>query len=154
MYRMERMMEETRDMTLRKARASDKPFLLHLRKTTMTEHLEAAGIFLSSAQHEARIEEEFECALIAEYSGRPVGIAKCRETDDCIEIMQLQVLPEYQGRGIGKNIMSTFIEAAARQRKRLALSVLKANPAKRLYERLGFRVVGEDEYEFHMQLFG
>ena len=32
----------------------------------------------------------------------------------------------------------------------LGLSVLKANPAKRLYEQLGFSVVGEDAHEFHM----
>jgi ribosomal protein S18 acetylase RimI-like enzyme len=31
------------------------------------------------------------------------------------------------------------------------LKVLKGNPAKRLYDRLGFEIIGEDEKEFHMR---
>jgi ribosomal protein S18 acetylase RimI-like enzyme len=31
------------------------------------------------------------------------------------------------------------------------LQVIKGNPAKRLYDRLGFEVVGEDDQHFHMR---
>ncbi len=43
--------------------------------------------------------------------------------------------------------MAIIIQDAQAAHADVALSVLKANPALRLYERLGFRVVGEDEYE-------
>ena len=33
----------------------------------------------------------------------------------------------------------------------MTLAVVKINPAKRLYDRLGFRVAGEDERKFYMR---
>jgi hypothetical protein len=35
--------------------------------------------------------------------------------------------------------------------KPLVLKVIKINPAKRLYDRMGFKVVHEDDATFHMQ---
>lgn len=142
------------DVTLRKARETDRPFLLELRKSTMAGHLEAAGIFPSNDDHAIRVGENFDCAHVIECSGLPIGLAKYRESADAVEILQFQVLPEYQGKGIGRRVAGSIIERARLRGKRVTLTVLKANPAKRLYESLGFCVVGEDEYEFHMQLFG
>jgi ribosomal protein S18 acetylase RimI-like enzyme len=42
------------------------------------------------------------------------------------------------------------IEEAAKNGCDMKLSVLKANPAKSLYERLGFKVIGQDEYEYQV----
>jgi ribosomal protein S18 acetylase RimI-like enzyme len=33
----------------------------------------------------------------------------------------------------------------------VTLKVLKGNPAKRLYDRLGFEIVGEDDIQFYMR---
>ena len=38
-----------------------------------------------------------------------------------------------------------------KQGKNIELTVLKDNPAKNLYERLGFIITGEDEHEYFMQ---
>jgi len=135
-----------------KAVEEDKPFLLQLRKTTMVEHLESEGIFLTDEEHVIRTGENFDCAHVITIGGQRIGLAKYKETVDCLEIMQLQILPEYQGVGIGRRLMESFIETAVSHRKPLTLTVLKQNPAKRLYERLGFNVVGDDEHEFHLRL--
>lgn len=140
------------EVSLREARKSDEAFLLELRKTTMVPHLNLAGIFLSDEEHVLRAREGFDCAHIIEYGGHAIGMAKYRESSDRVEVLQLQVLPKYQGRGVGSEILDVLIESARRGKKSLVLTVLKENPAKRLYERKGFRVVGEDEHEFHMCL--
>jgi len=44
-----------------------------------------------------------------------------------------------------------LIEEAERAGQRVRLEVVKINPALRLYQRLGFRVTGEDERKFHMK---
>ncbi|MBW3567358.1 MAG: GNAT family N-acetyltransferase [Proteobacteria bacterium] len=138
-------------MQLKQATEHDKPFLLELRKSTMVEHLEAMGLYLTEEQHVARSEEHFDCIHIVECRGRRTGMVKTREVGQSFEIRQLQVLPEFQGKGIGRAVMQLFIESARSRGKTIVLTVLKKNPAKRLHEKLGFCVVGEDDHEFHMR---
>jgi len=58
---------------------------------------------------------------------------------DSLYIVELQVLPELQGRGIGTAVVRKVIEQGANRGVPVTLSVVPANPrAKRLYERLGF----------------
>jgi len=58
---------------------------------------------------------------------------------DSLYIVELQVLPELQGRGIGTAVVRKVIEQGANRGVPVTLSVVPGNPrAKRLYERLGF----------------
>ena len=47
--------------------------------------------------------------------------------------------------------MRLLIEEAASTEKAVALAVVKINPARRLYERLGFRVTHEDQHKLYMR---
>jgi ribosomal protein S18 acetylase RimI-like enzyme len=58
-------------------------------------------------------------------------------------------VPEFQGRGYGSQVVDDVVSRSSG--KVVSLSVLKANPAYKLYLRLGFSLVGEDEYEYHLQ---
>jgi ribosomal protein S18 acetylase RimI-like enzyme len=92
--------------------------------------------------------------LIAETTGgRRVGAAWWRHfsaaepgygylADDVPEV-SIGVVAAHRGRGIGDQLL-TELEAAARDAgvRALSLSVEPANPARRLYERHGFRTVG------------
>ncbi|MDY8135292.1 GNAT family N-acetyltransferase [Aquimarina sp. 2201CG5-10] len=140
------------EIELIKAQDTDKDFLLRLRKLTMVEHLEKAGLYLSDEEHIQRIKKYFECSRIILYLTKKAGLIKYLETDDTIEILQLQVLPEYQGKGIGKHLLNELYTKARGREKKLTLKVLKDNPAKHLYERTGFKVIGEDDYEYYMKL--
>jgi ribosomal protein S18 acetylase RimI-like enzyme len=48
-------------------------------------------------------------------------------------------------------VLSRILAAAAAKGKPVELSVLKNNPARRLYDRLGFAVVTEDEMKYYMR---
>jgi ribosomal protein S18 acetylase RimI-like enzyme len=48
-------------------------------------------------------------------------------------------------------LLQELLADAARAQVAVELSVLKANPARLLYERLGFKLIGEDEYEYRMR---
>lgn len=139
------------EVELVKAQVSDKKFLLSLRKRTMVEHLQKANMPLSDAQHIASVNELYECAYIVMHSDQQIGLLKYQETKDTIEIVQLQILPSFQGKGIGKYLLNLLASKAQPAKKTLTLKVLKENPAKHLYERFGFEVVGEDQYEYHMK---
>jgi len=139
------------NIELVKAKEKDKSFLLHLRKLTMVNHLHKSGIYLSDEEHVSRVDKHFEGAQIILESSNRVGLLKCKETESNIEILQLQILPRFQGKGIGKQVLHKIITKAESANKNTFLKVLKENPAIHLYKRAGFKIIDEDQYEFYMQ---
>lgn len=131
------------------ATESDRPYLLRLRKKTMVNHLSTAGKFLSDEEHNERLNHEFGSSFLVTANGNLIGFVKVLSTSAQLEIIQVQVEPRHQNKGYGTGIIQKVL--AIGQGKKVKLSVLKANPAKELYIRLGFEVIREDEYEFYMQ---
>ena len=83
--------------------------------------------------------------------GEVIGWLQTAATDDALFLAQLFVDTRFQRRGIGSRLMRILIEEAARENRAVTLGVVKTNPARRLYERLGFRVTHEDQYKFYMR---
>ena len=144
-------MSEGPAFSLRAAREQDVPFLLRLREVAMDPHHRAAGVFQTPAEMEERVRSHWEEAQVIEVDGRPAGLWKLWRRQDAWWILQVQLMPEHQGRGIGA-VLIRQLQAQARAAGRpLRLKVLKTNPAQRLYERLGFVIVGDDEHGYEMQ---
>lgn len=137
--------------TLRAAQEADVAFLLQLRETAMDPHHRAAGIFQTPAEMEERVRSHWDEASVIEIDGKPVGLWKLWRQPEVWWILQVQLMPAHQGRGIGAALIRDLIEEARAARVALKLKVLKANPAQRLYARLGFEIVGEDEHGWEMQ---
>lgn len=137
-----------------KAEEADKPYLLELRKLTMSEHLESSNVFLSDAEHQFRIEHNFAHAhliIIPEQNNAIAGGTQYIVHKNSIELLQLQIHPEFQNLGLGSTVIKHLISLSEKQNKTMQLKVLKTNRAKHLYERLGFIQTGEDELEYFMQ---
>ena len=66
-------------------------------------------------------------------------------------LLQFFVSPVYQRTGVGTEVLRNLLGAWRSTGKSVALTVLKNNPARRLYERLGFCVVGEADVKFEMK---
>lgn len=138
-------------LTLRPALADDEPFLFELRKATMTEHLTRAGQPADDAEHRARLLHRYDTARVVCVDGAPAGLLKAHRTDSEWVVVQLQIMPSVQRRGIGERALRTVLRAGQADALPVTLKVLKGNPAKRLYDRLGFEVVGEDDTQFYMR---
>ncbi len=80
-----------------------------------------------------------------------VGWVQTTTEDGDLYIAQLFVDGPYQRCGVGTDVIHRLFAEAAQERLAVRLSVVKINPAVRLYERLGFRVVQEDERKFSMR---
>jgi ribosomal protein S18 acetylase RimI-like enzyme len=63
-------------------------------------------------------------------------------------LASIRLLPEFQNKGIGTRIIKNLL---VKSEKPVRLQVLKINPAKILYERLGFVIIGETETHFVMR---
>ena len=60
---------------------------------------------------------------------------------DDIPELAIAVLPDWRGRGIGSTMLRQLLDGAVERHQRVSLSVNRANPACRLYERFGVREV-------------
>ena len=63
---------------------------------------------------------------------------------------QVFVDAPYQRKGIGTEVLRRIIAEASRLELPIRLAVVKFNPSRRLYERLGFRVTHEDDRKVYM----
>lgn len=71
--------------------------------------------------------------------------------DGALWIHTICIAPEHQRKGIGTEVIRSIVAEAINQTLPIRLSVLKVNPARALYERLGFKVIGESTYHLQMQ---
>ena len=83
-------------------------------------------------------------------AGKDAGWLQTAPAGDVIFIGQFYLTKRSQRRGIGTCVIKVVIEEAARAGKAVALGVAKINPARRLYERLGFYVTHEDQHKIYM----
>jgi ribosomal protein S18 acetylase RimI-like enzyme len=84
-------------------------------------------------------------------SGGDIGWLQSRAEDNALFLAQLFVEPSLQRQGIGTAVMKQLLAEAARADQDVILGVVKTNPALRLYQRLGFRVMHEDERKLYMR---
>ncbi len=82
--------------------------------------------------------------------GEPAGYLETSTHETAVELTNVVLLPAFQGRGIGTRIVQDVIEQATAQRLPVRLQVLRANPARALYERLGFRTLEESDLRVKM----
>ena len=101
--------------------------------------------------HTARIAYGFEHAEIVICDGIPCGLLKVSKSPEIWEVVQIQLDRKVQGKGVGRALLEEIIAGAELAGVEIKLSVLKSNPAKRLYERLGFETIGEDAHEYLMK---
>jgi ribosomal protein S18 acetylase RimI-like enzyme len=90
------------------------------------------------------------CELIF-VDDRLAGLRRVEYHDDYICLDYLVLSPEHQRRGIGGRIVRDLLREARERGQPVTLKVLKVNPAKALYERLGFVEVGSDDRFYFME---
>jgi ribosomal protein S18 acetylase RimI-like enzyme len=142
---------DTIELTYRKCLNTDIEYLLWLRKKTMNEHLINSGMDVSDEYHLNRIMFQFDEAKIILLNQQKIGLLKICEHQNNVEIIQIQIEPSSQGKGIGQKIIKSIIERLSEKKASLTLSVLKGNRAKKLYESIGFKAIIENDRSFIMR---
>ena len=82
---------------------------------------------------------------------QPIGRILVAQEEDGTRLVDIALLPEYRGRGIGTQLIGELIEQATKAGSVVRLSVLRTNPAIHLYERLGFVKTSEDQMYYQME---
>ncbi|MCR2806634.1 GNAT family N-acetyltransferase [Paenibacillus soyae] len=83
-------------------------------------------------------------------AGEQAGMVHTENGESEMVIIDLSLLPAMRNQGIGSKVLSMLQDEARGMGKPLRLTVRKDNPALRLYERLSFVPVREDELQVSM----
>ena len=142
-------------VTLRPAEESDRPFMLRVYACIREPELEAAGMpreqwppflehqFEAQSRHYETYENiSFEVVLV---DGEPIGRLIVARWPEELRVVDIALLPECRGRGIGGGLLWKLIEEAEERVVKVSVHVERSNPAQGLYSRLGFHRVAEDD---------
>jgi len=143
-------------VTRRPANEDDLPFLLKVYRSTRAEEMaqlpwsdDEKSAFLKSqleSQH-AYYAKVFPSAdrevLIVD--GEPAGRFYVDRGENEIHVIDIALLPPYRNRGIGSRLLIEVLAEGERTGVKVTIYVEKRNPAKRLYQRLGFEVIDQDD---------
>ncbi len=141
-------------ITLRSARPADEAFLYQVYAGTRQEELalvdwdeERREAFLRqqfTAQHRWYYEQYTDTTFdVVLADGAPIGRLYVARWPDEIRIVDIALLPEHRRRGIGSALLAQLLNGADRSGLRTTIHVERFNPARRLYDRLGFVPVAE-----------
>ena len=75
--------------------------------------------------------------------GEPAGRLYVRQDPDAVHIMDIALLPEFRGAGVGGELLAELFEVATSRDVVVRIWVEQENRALSLYRRLGFEQVGE-----------
>lgn len=150
-------------VTWRPGVADDAPLLLRI--FAANKAAEFASLGLSDQQLLPLLEMQFRTRQLSHVQnygnaldmilcladGTPVGRHLVDRKLDCYRTVDLAILPEHQNQGIGAWTLRLLQQLAEIEGVPCRLSVAYNNPARRLYERLGFRTVSSDEVSYEME---
>ncbi|MED4584486.1 GNAT family N-acetyltransferase [Brevibacillus choshinensis] len=142
--------------------ADDQPFLFHLFSTTRFDEISSWGFDQKMAEQFLRMQWEAQTQSyqfqfpamdhrIILADNKNVGRIIVEMTSHVLHLVDISLLPALRNQGIGTRMLQELQREAVQQKKTLSLSVLVSNPAKRLYDRLGFSVVSQDEVYVRME---
>jgi GNAT superfamily N-acetyltransferase len=132
----------------------DLAFVSELYKSTRREEIAVTGWpadaqerFLAqqaAAQH-SHYSTHFADAewLIIERGAEPIGRLYLRETPGDLHIIDISLLPDSRGKGIGGAVLADVLDQARSLGHDVTIHVERNNPARSLYARLGFEMVEE-----------
>ena len=151
----------TTTFALRPAVAADRTFLRDVFASTRPRELAAID---DASARAAFVEHQF-AAQDAHYRGYEDASFSVIEVDGAaagrlyvarwpseIRIMEIALLEPFRGRGIGTAVLRSLMEEADASGRSLSIHVEVDNPARSLYERLGFVPAGEQAFAIYVLL--
>ncbi|MDD5268609.1 MAG: GNAT family N-acetyltransferase [Methylococcales bacterium] len=137
---------------LRPETVQDEPFLRHLYASTRAEEMawfpwpeEQKTAFMAMQydlrQSQYRLNYPSADFLIVSSMGNPAGRIAVHRGDAAFHLIDVALLPEWRGQGIGGRLIADLLAEAAMQAKPVRLHVQADNRAMTLYRRLGFTLV-------------
>lgn len=145
---------ETGRVVLRPVTDADREFLVGVYESTREQELSLVA--WPEGQREAFVRMQFDAQDVyyrevyphatfdvIEVDARPAGRLYVNRQQGDIRIVDITLLPEFRGAGVGRQLIGQVLEEAAASGSRASIHVEAHNRAARLYARMGFVMVHE-----------
>jgi GNAT superfamily N-acetyltransferase len=141
------------EITLRMAGPDDRELLFHVFKMSLGPYIAQTYGTWQEDEQRTRFFEGLkpETHQIVEHAGQPVGLLSVVHAPGVVMLNRVFLLPPFQGRGLGGRLVRQVLADADAVGLPVRLRVLKVNPARRLYERVGFVEIERTETHFVME---
>jgi ribosomal protein S18 acetylase RimI-like enzyme len=139
---------------LRPIQPEDEAFLCRVYASTRAEEL--AVVPWGAEQKDAFLRSQFDAQdrwyreqyrgatyQVVLLDGEPAGRLYVHRGEREIRIMDIALLPERRGNGVGASLIRDILAEAETAGKRVTIHVERFNPALRLYRRLGFTEIAD-----------
>jgi GNAT superfamily N-acetyltransferase len=134
-------------LSLRPASGADAEFIYDVLRVTLADYLpyvqESLSLTDDQLREALRADVDIGQDQIIALHGRDIGVLSVERGENGSFVDKVLILPDYQRWGIGTHLMRAVLDEAFGENLPVRLHVLKVNPARRLYERLGFTVTEE-----------
>jgi len=150
------MSGRAREIELRQATSDDVTFLWDVFRVSMKDYITQTRGEWDERREESQFRNQLDLLTtqVVHANNLAVGFIMALVKDGASWIHTICIVPEHQRKGIGTEVLHRVIAQAKEQKMSLYLNVLKVNPARRLYERLGFGVIEETKHHFRMKFHG
>ncbi len=132
-------------VALRSAQPQDSAFAYDVRRVAFRIYVELGAAWDEEEEqriHAARF-RSYGYRIIT-HEAADVGVVVTEQQRDSVNLYQLFILPEHQGKGIGRQTMEIVMQDSRALGLPVRLRVLKVNTGgQQFFERLGFRASGE-----------
>ena len=141
------------DFLLRPAAAAERDWLWETKRLCLCPSIEQTwGAWDEPGQY-ARFDANF---VLAEFrviiaGSAAIGYISTQADTETLHLFNIMIRPPFQNRGVGSAVLRHLQAEARTLGVPLRLRVLKVNPAYRLYQRMGFAVMGETATHFEMR---
>jgi ribosomal protein S18 acetylase RimI-like enzyme len=144
------------EYTLRPATNDDFEFLLRLRAAALGPYVAHIWGWNDDDQRQrfARAFDPAHYQIVQQgeaLGGEALGAIEVEQREHETHLVNIALLPRHQGKGVGTALIRSVIARADADNVPVTLQVFKINPARHLYERLGFVVTGETATHYQMR---
>ena len=143
-------MSASLSVSFRQADECDIDFLRALRSSTMREVVLRHHAWHEEEQNQ-RVLVSFDSARVILKDGDAIGLLKVVRESHHFHLIQIQLLPAFQGRGIGTAVITALQEECSALDLPIVLRAYASNRALALYSRLGFEIVDRSGHAYTMR---
>jgi GNAT superfamily N-acetyltransferase len=143
----------TNRVMFRSTTRADEAFAYQVRERTMRDYVIKTWGVWNAVEARAQINKDIRSlkSKIIVIDGQDAGVLRVEEFETHLHLDQLWILPEFQRQGFGRVILVQILEQAKARGLPLRLWVLRVNPAKEFYKRLGFSIIEQTQASLHME---